>query len=99
LWSIGAEVRWVASLVAFDLCSLGIRFSCLWASLFFGGAQAIGLLAVPSALTKGRYLFNAAPLRSNLLIMVITCSPKKIPFGRTGRTEEQLINPIPNVYA
>jgi general nucleoside transport system permease protein len=57
---------------------------CLWASLFFGGAQAIGPALQAVGMEQGRYLFNAAPYVLTLLIMVITCSPKKTLSGAPG---------------
>lgn len=57
---------------------------CLWASLFFGGAQAIGPALQAVGIDQGRYLFNAAPYVLTLLIMIITCSPKKTLSGAPG---------------
>lgn len=57
---------------------------CLWASLFFGGAQAVGPALQSVGIEQGRYLFNAAPYILTLLIMVITCSPKKTLSGAPG---------------
>ncbi|HEY9655665.1 MAG TPA: hypothetical protein V6C50_09245, partial [Crinalium sp.] len=57
---------------------------CLWASLFFGGAQAVGPALQSVGIEQGRYLFNAAPYVLTLLIMIITCSPKKTLSGAPG---------------
>ncbi|MBL1177578.1 ABC transporter permease [Pantanalinema sp. GBBB05] len=57
---------------------------CLWASLFFGGAQAIGPALQAVGIDKGYYLFNAAPYVLTLLIMILTCSPKKTLSGAPG---------------
>ncbi len=57
---------------------------CLWASLFFGGAQAIGPALQSVGFDQGYYLFNAAPYILTLLIMIITCSPKKTLSGAPG---------------
>lgn len=57
---------------------------CLWASLFFGGAQAIGPALQAIGIDKGYYLFNAAPYVLTLLIMILTCSPKKTLSGAPG---------------
>lgn len=57
---------------------------CLWASLFFGGAQAIGPALQSVGVDQGRYLFNAMPYILTLLIMIITCSPKKTLSGAPG---------------
>ena len=57
---------------------------CLWASLFFGGAQAIAPALQAVGIDQGYYLFNAAPYVLTLLIMIITCSPKKTLSGAPG---------------
>lgn len=57
---------------------------CLWASLLFGGAQAIGPALQAIGVDGGYYLFNASPYILTLLIMIITCSPKKTLTGAPG---------------
>jgi simple sugar transport system permease protein len=57
---------------------------CLYASLLFGGAQALGPALQSVGITQGYYLFNAAPYVLTLVIMIITCSPKKIVTGMPG---------------
>ncbi len=57
---------------------------CLWASLFFGGAQAIAPVLQGVGITKGYYLLNVAPHLLTLVIMVMTCSPKKTISGAPG---------------
>lgn len=57
---------------------------CLWASLFFGGAQSIGPALQSVGFDQGYYIFNAAPYILTLLIMIITCSPKKTLAGAPG---------------
>lgn len=57
---------------------------CLWASLFFGGAQSIGPALQAIGVEGGYYLFNATPYILTLLVMVITCSPKKTITGAPG---------------
>lgn len=57
---------------------------CLYASLLFGGAQAIGPALQSVGITEGRYLFNAAPYVLTLAVMIATCSPKKITSGMPG---------------
>ena len=44
---------------------------CLWASLLFGGAQAIGPAFQSVGIDSYYYLFNAAPYILTLLIMII----------------------------
>jgi general nucleoside transport system permease protein len=57
---------------------------CLWASLLFGGAQAIGPALQAVGIEGGYYLFNASPYILTLLIMIITCSPQKTLTGAPG---------------
>lgn len=57
---------------------------CLWASLLFGGAQALGPALQSVGIDEGYYLFNAAPYVLTLLIMVFTCSPKRTLGGVPG---------------
>jgi ABC-type uncharacterized transport system permease subunit len=47
---------------------------CLWASLLFGGASALGPALQSVGITSGYYLFNAAPYVLTLAIMVATSS-------------------------
>ncbi|PSB22320.1 ABC transporter permease [filamentous cyanobacterium CCP1] len=64
---------------------------CLYASLLFGGAQAIGPALQSVGVDAYYYLFNASPYILTLLIMIITCSPKRtltgVP-GALGQTQE-----------
>ena len=57
---------------------------CLWASLLFGGAQAIGPAFQSVGIDAYYYLFNAAPYILTLVIMVITCSPQRTLIGAPG---------------
>jgi len=57
---------------------------CLYASLLFGGAQSLGPALQSVGITQGYYLFNAAPYVLTLLIMIITCSPKRTVSGAPG---------------
>lgn len=47
---------------------------CLWASLLFGGASALGPALQSVGITSGYYLFNAAPYVLTLVIMVLSSS-------------------------
>jgi simple sugar transport system permease protein len=47
---------------------------CLYASLLFGGASALGPALQSVGVTQGYYLFNAAPYALTLLIMVLSSS-------------------------
>jgi ABC-type uncharacterized transport system permease subunit len=57
---------------------------CLYASLLFGGTQALGPALQSVGITQGYYLFNAAPYILTLAIMIFTCSPKKTLSGAPG---------------
>jgi general nucleoside transport system permease protein len=57
---------------------------CLYASLLFGGAQAIGPALQSVGITQGYYLFNAAPYILTLGIMILTCSPTRTISGVPG---------------
>src|SRR5215475_49280 len=54
---------------------------CFWASLLFGGAAALGPALQSVGISQGYYLFNAAPYILTLLIMIVTCSPKRSLIG------------------
>jgi len=57
---------------------------CFYAALLFGAAGAIGPALQVVGVTSGYYLFNAAPYVLTLLIMIITCSPKRALVGAPG---------------
>ena len=57
---------------------------CFYASLLFGGAGALGPSLQSVGVTEGYYLFNATPYILTLLIMIITCSPKRTLVGAPG---------------
>ncbi|TYQ31380.1 ABC transporter permease [Pseudanabaena sp. UWO310] len=57
---------------------------CLWASLLFGGAQAIGPALQAVGITSYYYLFNAAPYIMTLIITIATCSPRRTLTGSPG---------------
>lgn len=50
---------------------------CLYASLLFGGASALGPALQAVGITSGYYLFNAAPYALTLIIMVWSSSATK----------------------
>ncbi|MDB6015791.1 MAG: putative ABC-type transport system, permease component [Pedosphaera sp.] len=57
---------------------------CLYASLLFGGAQAIGPALQAVGVTGGYYLWNASPYFLTLVVMVLTCSRKRTLVGAPG---------------
>jgi len=50
---------------------------CLYASLLFGGATALGPALQSVGVTSGYYLFNAAPYALTLLIMIASSSARR----------------------
>ncbi|MBV8227943.1 MAG: ABC transporter permease [Verrucomicrobia bacterium] len=63
---------------------------CLWASLLFGGAQALGPALQTVGVRSYYYLFNASPFILTLAVMILTCSNKRslsgVPGALGGRT-------------
>ena len=57
---------------------------CLYASLLFGGARSLGPALQSVGIEQGYYLFNALPYILTLVIMIITCSPKRTLTGVPG---------------
>lgn len=57
---------------------------CLYASLLFGGARAIGPALQSVGIDAYYHLFNASPYILTLLIMVLTCSPRRRLSGAPG---------------
>jgi general nucleoside transport system permease protein len=57
---------------------------CLWASLFFGGAQALGPALQAVGIGGYYYLFNASPYFFTLAVMIATCSSKRRLVGLPG---------------
>lgn len=54
---------------------------CLYASLLFGGASALGPALQSVGVTSSYYLFNAAPYALTLLIMVLSSSATQVARG------------------
>jgi len=54
---------------------------CFAASLLFGGAAALGPALQSIGFSQGYQLFNASPYILTLIIMIITCSPKRTLIG------------------
>lgn len=57
---------------------------CLYASLIFGGAQAVGPALQAVGISTGYYLWNASPYILTLGVMILTCSPKRTLIGAPG---------------
>ena len=62
---------------------------CLWASLLFGGAQALGPALQSVGVTSYYYLFNASPFILTLVVMILTCSNKRSLSGVPGALTER----------
>ena len=58
--------------------------ACLWASLLFGGATAIGPALQSAGVTEFYYLFNAAPYVLTLALLVYSSSPDRRLVGAPG---------------
>jgi len=54
---------------------------CFYAALLFGGAGALGPSLQSVGIHGGYYLFNAAPYILTLIIMILTCSPRRTLIG------------------
>ena len=57
---------------------------CLYASLLFGGSQAVGPALQAAGCQGYYYLFNAAPYILTLGIMIFTCTPQRTLAGAPG---------------
>ncbi len=57
---------------------------CLWASMLFGGTQALGPALQAVGVNSYYYLFNAAPYILTLAVMIATCSNKRSLVGAPG---------------
>jgi simple sugar transport system permease protein len=55
--------------------------NCLFAALLFGGAKALGPALQAVNISRGHYLFDAAPYVMTLLIMIATCSASRSLIG------------------
>jgi general nucleoside transport system permease protein len=58
--------------------------NCLWASLLFGGAQALGPALQAVGMNSYYYLFGAAPYILTLFVMILTCSGERKLTGAPG---------------
>jgi ABC-type uncharacterized transport system permease subunit len=62
---------------------------CLWASLLFGGASALGPALQSVGVTRGYYLFNATPYVLTLAVMIATSSTKRALAGQPAELRVQ----------
>jgi general nucleoside transport system permease protein len=64
--------------------------NCLWASLLFGGAQALGPALQAVGVTSYYYLFNASPYFLTLAVMILTCGNRRNLAGAPGALTNSL---------
>lgn len=83
-WNEGLSSGQGITAVALVIFARWNPITCLWASLLFGGAGALGPALQSVGITSGYYLFNAAPYILTLLIMVATCTPERTLAGAPG---------------
>jgi simple sugar transport system permease protein len=57
---------------------------CLWASLLFGGAAALGPALQSVGIGWGYHLFNTLPYVLTLVILVLTCRTGAVIAGSPG---------------
>ena len=58
--------------------------NCLWTSLVFGAAGAIGPALQSVGISSGYYLFSAAPYILTMTVMIATCRPNRTLAGAPG---------------
>lgn len=58
--------------------------NCLWASMVFGAAGAIGPALQSVGISSGYYLFSAAPYILTMAVMLATCRPNRTLTGAPG---------------
>jgi simple sugar transport system permease protein len=84
IWSEGISGGQGLMAVALVIFARWNPLRCLWASLFFGAAQALG----PSLQSQGiggvYYLLNASPYVLTLLLMIVSCSSDRKLAGMPG---------------
>jgi simple sugar transport system permease protein len=80
-WSEGLSQGQGLMAVALVIFARWKPLNCLWASLLFGGTQALAPALQAADIQWGRHLFLAAPYILTLVVMIITCSPKRAQIG------------------
>jgi general nucleoside transport system permease protein len=73
-WNEGLSSGQGITAVALVIFARWSPMNCLYASLLFGGASALGPALQSVGVTSGYYLFNAAPYFLTLAIMLLTSS-------------------------
>jgi simple sugar transport system permease protein len=80
-WNEGLSSGQGFTAVALVIFARWNPMACFGASLLFGAAAALGPALQSVGITSGYYLFNATPYALTLVIMIITCSPKRRLIG------------------
>ncbi len=80
-WNEGLSSGQGFTAVALVIFARWNPMACLGASLLFGAAAALGPALQSVGITQGYYLFNATPYMLTLIIMIVTCSPKRRLIG------------------
>ena len=90
-WSEGLSSGQGLMAVALVIFARWRPISCLFASLLFGSAGALGPALQAAGITWGYYLFNAAPYVFTLIIMVVTSSSTRQLTGMPGELMLKLL--------
>ncbi len=83
-WNEGLSSGQGIIAVALVIFSRWEPLRCLWASLLFGGAGALGPALQAMGISSGYYLLNAAPYVLTLVILIATCAPNRKISGAPG---------------
>lgn len=83
-WSEGLSSGQGLMAVALVIFARWNPINCLYASLLFGGAAALGPALQSVGVTWGYYLFHAAPYVLTLMIMILTASGTRLLAGMPG---------------
>jgi simple sugar transport system permease protein len=83
-WSEGLSSGQGIMAVALVIFARWSPVNCIWASLLFGGAGALGPALQSVGVTQGYYIFNAAPYLLTLVIMMLFSSPSRTLAGAPG---------------
>jgi simple sugar transport system permease protein len=83
-WNEGLNSGQGLMAVALVIFARWSPIKCVYAALLFGGANALGPALQSVGISKGHYLIDAAPYVLTLVIMCISCSPKRALVGAPG---------------
>jgi general nucleoside transport system permease protein len=83
-WNEGLSSGQGITAVALVIFARWNPMACLWASLLFGAAGALGPALQAVGVSGLYYIFNAAPYILTFIIMIIACSPDRALQGAPG---------------